>query len=70
VCLHLSAQHTWPQLSVCPSSIVCPFCISSHPQIGAVDQKLARKLAIVEGSDKVGYSGNKGVGSPWGPWLI
>jgi hypothetical protein len=30
--LHPSAQHTWPQLSVC-MFILCPFCISSHPQL-------------------------------------
>jgi hypothetical protein len=37
VCLHLSTQHIWPQLSAC-LSIVCPFCISSHPQLGQKNQ--------------------------------
>jgi hypothetical protein len=34
VCLHLSTQHTYPQPSAYLFSIVCPFCISSHPQLG------------------------------------
>jgi hypothetical protein len=34
--LHQSAQHTWLQLSVCLSSIVCSFCISSCPQLVSV----------------------------------
>jgi hypothetical protein len=33
--LHLSTQHTWPQLSVY-LSILCPFCISCHSQLGPV----------------------------------
>jgi hypothetical protein len=33
VCLHLSAQHTWPPLYAC-LSIIYPFCISCHPQLG------------------------------------
>jgi hypothetical protein len=32
--LQPSAQHTWSQLSACLSYIFCPFCISSHPQLG------------------------------------
>jgi hypothetical protein len=43
VCLHLSTQHTWPQLYACLSSIVCPFCISSRPQLGQRTE-LMRKL--------------------------
>jgi hypothetical protein len=35
VCFHLSAQHTWLQLSVC-LSILCPFCISCHHQLSPV----------------------------------
>jgi hypothetical protein len=37
--LQLSAQHTWSQLSACLSSIVCPFCISSHPQLGRENKR-------------------------------
>jgi hypothetical protein len=33
VCLHPSTQHIWPQLYAC-LSVVCPFCISRHPQLG------------------------------------
>jgi hypothetical protein len=33
--LHPSAQHNWPQLSVF-LSILCPFCISSQPQLAPV----------------------------------
>jgi hypothetical protein len=44
--LHLSTQHTWPQLSVCLS---CPFCISRHPQLGPVrfsSNRNKRKLTL------------------------
>jgi hypothetical protein len=43
VCLHPSTQHTWPQLSECLSSIICPFCISHHRQLGWWTRS-ARKL--------------------------
>jgi hypothetical protein len=33
--LHLSAQHTCPQLSVY-LSIICPFCISCHLQLSPI----------------------------------
>jgi hypothetical protein len=52
VCLHPSAQHTWPQLSVC-LSILCLFWISSHPQLAPVrfcnnhDQEEARSIKEV-----------------------
>jgi hypothetical protein len=41
VCLYPSTQHTWPQLYACLSSMVCPFCISSHPQLGQLGSIVA-----------------------------
>jgi hypothetical protein len=35
VCLHQSAQPTWPQLSACLSSVFCVFSISHHSQLGS-----------------------------------
>jgi hypothetical protein len=34
VCLHQSAQPTWPQLSACLSSVFCLFSISHSSQLG------------------------------------
>jgi hypothetical protein len=45
--LHLSPQHTWPQLYAC-LSIVCPFCISHSPQLGQLSSLVteARKSLL------------------------
>jgi hypothetical protein len=39
VYLHSSIQPTWPQLYVCLSFILCPFCISHCPQLGQEKQE-------------------------------
>jgi hypothetical protein len=46
MCLHLSTQNTWSQLYACLSSIVCPFCISSHRQLGQ-ETRDSRKLSRI-----------------------
>jgi hypothetical protein len=42
---HLSAQHTWSQLSAC-LSIVCLFCISHRPQLGSGEQEHEKACSI------------------------
>jgi hypothetical protein len=37
--LHLNTPHIWPWLYACVSPIVCPFFISSHPQLGRESQE-------------------------------
>jgi hypothetical protein len=44
--LHLSAQQTWPQLYACLSSIICPFSVSSHPQLGQENQERKKAHSI------------------------
>jgi hypothetical protein len=36
--LHANTQHTWPHFYAYLSSILCPFCIFCHPQLGQVEQ--------------------------------
>jgi hypothetical protein len=47
--LHPITQHTWPQFYACLSSIICPFCMSHHPQVGQLGQwtRSERKLTPI-----------------------
>jgi hypothetical protein len=45
--LHPNAQHTWPQLYECLSSVLCPFCISSHPHLGQENRSMRKRLKDV-----------------------